>query len=235
MGTPNGTGALTAFRLPAAAFLRSGWPDLDQPNPRRFKPFPALDHIDNDGLPFGETREPRSFKSGDMDEHVLVATVEGNEAVASLGVEPFHCAGLLDRCIRRCPVGCRRPEIRSPWCRRLSSAPIDADDLGGVWSLVTRTDADFEHFTRLHDVDAALSQHAPVEEGVAGPIREFNKPEAFVGVEPLDDPVDRGTGRVFERLAEPGSGSERAGGLRLVRVGVELATRQMTKILISQL
>jgi hypothetical protein len=47
-----------------------------------------------------------------------------------------------------------------------------------------------EGFTRLHDVDAALSQHAPVEEGVAGPIREFDEPESFVGVEPLDDPVD---------------------------------------------
>jgi hypothetical protein len=39
--------------------------------------------------------------------------------------------------------------------------------------LVSRTDADFERFTRLHGVDAALSQHAPVKERVAGPIREF--------------------------------------------------------------
>jgi hypothetical protein len=38
---------------------------------------------------------------------------------------------------------------------------------------VSRTDADFERFTRLHGVDAALSQHAPVKERVAGPIREF--------------------------------------------------------------
>ena len=86
----------------------------------------------------------------------------------------------------------------------------------------------------LHGVDAALSQHTPMEEGVAGPIGEFDEPEPLFGVEPLDDPVDRGTGRVFERLAEPGSGAEGA-GLWVVGVDVEVATPRMTKILISQL
>ena len=99
---------------------------------------------------------------------------------------------------------------------------------------MTRTDADFEGFARLNGVDAALSQHAPVEEGVAGPIREFDEPEALVRVEPLDDPVDRGTGGVFERLAEAGVGVEFA-RVWVVDVGVEVATPRMTKILISQL
>ena len=92
-----------------------------------------------------------------MDEHVLVATIAGDETVPPLGIEPFYRAGLLDRCIRRCPVGCRRPEIRSPWCRRLSGAPIDADDFGDVWSLVTRTHPDFEGVARLYGVDAVPS------------------------------------------------------------------------------
>jgi len=83
---------------------------------------------------------------------------------------------------------------------------------------VAGADPNFEGFARLHGVDAALRQHAPVEEGVAGPIREFDEPEAFVGVEPLDDPVDRGTGRVFERLAEPGSPVTLSGGERLFAV-----------------
>jgi len=103
-----------------------------------------------------------------------------------------------------------------------------------VWSFVARADANFEGFTRLQGVNAALSQHAPMQEGVAGPIREFNEPEAFVRVEPLDDPVDRGTGRVFERLAEPRSGAEST-GLWMVGVYFEVATPRMTKILISQL
>jgi hypothetical protein len=94
---------------------------------------------------------------------------------------------------------------------------------------------DFEGFTRLHGVDAALSQHAPVEEGIAGPIREFDEPEAFVWVKPLDNPVDRGTGGCLEPgLAEPGSGAEST-GLWELGIGVEFATPRLTKILISQL
>ena len=90
---------------------------------------------------------------------------------------------------------------------------------------MTRTDADLEGFTRLHVADAALSQHAPMQEGVAGPIREFNEPEAFVGIEPFDDPTDPGTGRIFDAEST---------GLWVVGVGVEVATPRMTKILISQ-
>ena len=93
----------------------------------------------------------------------------------------------------------------------LSGGAIDADDLGDVWSLVSGADTDFEGLSRPHGVDAALSQHAPVEEGIAGPLREFDEPKAFVGVEPLDDTLDRGTGRCLEPgLGEPGSGSESA-------------------------
>src|SRR5438132_7921658 len=42
--------------------------------------------------------------------------------------------------------------------------------------------------------------------------------EASVGVGPLDDPVDRETGRVFKRLAEPGSPVTLSGGERLFAV-----------------
>ena len=74
---------------------------LDQPYPRRFQPFSTLDDVDDDGLPFGEVREPGSFESGDVDEHVLPATIAGDEAETLLGVEPFHSAGLLDGYARR--------------------------------------------------------------------------------------------------------------------------------------
>src|SRR6266478_500066 len=117
------------------------------------------------------------------------------------------------------PFECRRPEIRSPWCRRLSGAAVDADDLGDVWSLVSWTDADFEGFTRLYEGDAALRQHAPMEEGVAGPIREFDKSKPLFGIEPFDHAVDWRTGGCLERLAEPGSSAEST-GLKVVRVSV---------------
>jgi hypothetical protein len=99
---------------------------------------------------------------------------------------------------------------------------------------VSRTYADLESVARLYGVDAALKEHAPVKEGVAGPIREFHEAESFVRVKPFDNPTDRGTGRRLERLAKPGSGAE-SSGLRAVGVSVEVATLRMTKILISQL
>ena len=73
----------------------------DYANPRCFQTLPALDDIDNDELPFSEAREPRSFEGRDVDENVHPATIAGDEAVASLGVEPFHCAGLLGGYPRR--------------------------------------------------------------------------------------------------------------------------------------
>ena len=99
---------------------------------------------------------------------------------------------------------------------------------------VAGADPNFEGFARLHGVDAALSQHAPVEEGVAGSIREFDKSKPLFGVEPFDNPTDRGTGRVFERLAEPGSGAEST-ELWVAVISIEVTTPRMTKILISQL
>jgi hypothetical protein len=50
------------------------------------------------------------------------------------------------------------------------SVGIDAQHLGDVRAFMSRPDADFDGFTRLHGVDATLSQHAPVEECVARPI-----------------------------------------------------------------
>jgi hypothetical protein len=104
-----------------------------------------------------------------------------------------------------------------------------------VWSLVSRTDTDFEGFSGLHSVDAALSQQAPVEEGIPRPIREFDESKPLVRAKPLDHPVHWWTGRCLEpRLAEPGLAAKST-GLWVVGVSVEIATPRMTKILISQL
>jgi hypothetical protein len=167
-----------------------------------------------------------------MDEHVL-ATVEGNEAVAPLGIEPLYPAGLLDGCARRRPVRCRRSETRLPWRRGNGGAVIDTDDLGDVWPFVSRPHADFERFSLLHSVEAALSQQAPVEEGIAGPIREFDEAKAFLGIEPLDDTTDRWTGGGLKSgLAKPGASAEST-GLWMVGIDVEVTTSRMTKILLS--
>ena len=52
-------------------------------------------------------------------------------------------------------------------CRCGSGARVHAQHLNYVRPFMSRPDTNFNGFTRLHGVDAALSQHAPVEEGVA--------------------------------------------------------------------
>jgi len=81
-------------------------------------------------------------------------------------------------------------EARLPWCDRSSGAGIHAEHLGDVWSFMTGAYTKFEGFARLNSADPALNQHASVEEGVTGPIREFNKAKALLGTEPFDDAVD---------------------------------------------
>ena len=104
-----------------------------------------------------------------------------------------------------------------------------------MWPLVAGADPHFEGFAWLNGSDPILGQHASMKEGVAGPIREFNEAKPFFGTEPFDDPADRWTGRGFHGCSvEPGSGSEST-GLRLVGIGVEVATQRMTKISLSHL
>jgi hypothetical protein len=52
--TPKAAGAAIAFRIPAAAFLRSGWPDLDQAYPSGFRPLPPLGKTEGDAFTFIE-------------------------------------------------------------------------------------------------------------------------------------------------------------------------------------
>jgi len=102
-----------------------------------------------------------------------------------------------------------------------------------MWPFVAWADAHFEGFARLHDIDSALSEDTPVEEGIAGFIGEFDEAEPFLGIEPLDDTTDRWTrGCPQGCAAEPGASAEST-GLWVVGIGVEVATPRVTKILFS--
>ena len=125
-----------------------------------------------------------------MDEYVLPTTIAGDEAEALVDIEPFHGAGLFDRCAGRWPAGGRRPETRSRWCRRRRGARIDAQHLGDVRTCVSRPDAHFEGVARLDGADAALSEDGPMEEAVTGPIRQFDEAKFLFGIEPLHDCSD---------------------------------------------
>ena len=98
---------------------------------------------------------------------------------------------------------------------------------------MSRTNSDFEGIAGLYGVDADLSQHAPMEEGIARPIEEFDEAKSLLGTEPFDGPTDRWTGRGLEgRSVELGSGAENT-RLWLVGISVEVATPRITEILMS--
>jgi hypothetical protein len=73
-----GGSAITAPRLSSV-----GWADLDQTDPGRFRSFSPLGNIHDHAIPFAETREPTSFKSGDVDEYLLCAVIPSDEAIFS--------------------------------------------------------------------------------------------------------------------------------------------------------
>src|SRR5437588_5105872 len=157
---------------------------LDQANPRGFRPLSALDKIDKDGLSFSEARDPGSFESRDVDEHVLAAAVPRDEAVALLWVEPLHRTGLLDTGIGKWAVRCRR---RSPWGSGSGDAAVEAQHLRYVRSLMAGTDSNFESVARLHGADAAPREQTPVEETVVGLIGKLDEPKSLLWAEPFDD------------------------------------------------
>ena len=93
----------------------------------------------------------------------------------------------------------------------------------------------FQGFARLNSAYPVLSQHASVQEGIARPIGEFDETKPLVGAEPFDNATDGWPGRGLEPgLAEPRSGAECARFL-VLGISVELATPQITEILMSQL
>jgi hypothetical protein len=81
-------------------FSLVGDTDLDQADPCRFQPFLPLGDVDDHAIPFAAAREPGSFNSGDVDEHVLCAAILSDEPVALLSVEPLDRAGSLDTYVR---------------------------------------------------------------------------------------------------------------------------------------
>jgi hypothetical protein len=72
-----------------------------------------------------------------------------------------------------------------------------------------------------------------MKEGVAGPIREFYKPKAFVGIEPLDGPTHRWTRRWLDGCSTKPRSRAESTRVWLVGIVVEVTTPRMTKVLFS--
>ena len=158
----------------------------------------------------------------------IAAALANDEAKALLGIEPLHGAGFLDRCFKR--RAARRLIGRTPRRRRTA---VDAKYFGDLRTFLSRCDAKFERLARLHRADAAALEHAGVEEGIARPVREFDKPEPSLGLEPFDGGPNRRTGRRLEaRCAVAGRAAEFP-QVRVVTIIVKIPPARLTKIPVS--
>ena len=163
-----------------------------------------------------------------MHERILAAALANDEAKALLGVEPLHGAGFFDRRFKGRAT--RRRIGRTTRCR---GTTVDAEYFGDLGTLLPRCDANFERLARLHRANAAALEHAGVEEGIARPVQELDKPEPSLGLEPFDGGPHRRTGRRLEaRRAEAGRAAEFP-QVRVVTIIVKIPPARLTKIPVS--
>ena len=129
-----------------------------------------------------------------MDEYVFPTVRQSDEAVAPSALNHFTDWYPRPMCLKIARSMSRPGKLRrrDPFgVAVLASTLSTSVTCGPLWPM---TNPNLDRIARLHGADPALSQHAPMKEGVARPIGEFNEPKAFLGIEPLDDTTDRWTG-----------------------------------------
>src|SRR5215207_4233971 len=207
----------------------------------------ALDRLDDHPLAFLKVGEAGAHQRRAVDEHVLAAVLDGDEAEALGGIVPFDSAGLL--------LGGRAAEARTAAARartavavaqaaaagrapvaeaaaatttepataaearprRLGRRGVDLEDLGHLRALLALRGADDELGAGLHLGLPGGLDDAHVQEGVARAVGHLDEAEALLGVEPFDRRVLRRPGG-DRRARRHGRGFAPA-GLRLIAEG----------------
>src|SRR5712691_136100 len=131
-----------------------------------------------------------------MHENILAAAVPHNEPEPFLSGVELHRAELLDGGLIRWRVRALGPRTQGRLLRR--GAGVDAQDLRHLWPLRSWAGAHLKRRSRWHAAGATALDHARMEKGVAGAIRELHEAEPFVGIVPLDGSADGRTGGCFE-------------------------------------
>src|SRR5215218_5623287 len=182
----------------------------------------ALDRLDDHPLAFLKVGQAGAHQRRAVDEHVLAAVLDGDEAEALGGIVPFDGAGLLlggraaeagtaaaaragaavaeAAAAGRPPIAeaattaAAEPAAAEARPRRLGRRGVDLEDLGHLRALLALRGADEELGAGLHLGLPGGLDDAHVQEGVARAVGHLDEAEALLGVEPFDRRVLRRPG-----------------------------------------
>jgi hypothetical protein len=157
--TPKAAGAAIAFRIPAVAFLRSGWPDLDQAYPSGFRPLAALGKTKGDAFTFIEACEPRWCESRMWTNTSLPPPSRAMKPKPLSTLNHFTVPDPSTYVPEDGPPDVASRKIDRRGVAGAAVVVIDAQHLGEVRPFTSGTNPNFEGIPRLHGVDAPLSEN----------------------------------------------------------------------------
>src|SRR6185437_14742115 len=201
----------------------------------RFSALHAFDDLHGDALALGEIGDAGALEDRSMDEDILAAIADGDEAEALVGIVPFDGAGHLDG-VREIGRGTLRTGAeRTGTAGRLGggAALVDVENLGDLRAFLTLADARLDLGAGEHALAAGGFEHGDVQEGVARAVGELDEAEALLRIEPFDHGIDDGTGRRRPRRPAELTGhlEPRAAVARAKIVVIETAPTRFAEIL----
>jgi hypothetical protein len=154
----------------------------------------GLHHLHRKSLSLLQSPQPGTFDDGDVNEHILAAILANDEAEPFLGIEPLDRAFDLGggRWIGALSAGWS-PRRWSRDSRSPIRTGVHREDRRDLTALLSLADLHTEFGFRLDCFVPGRLQHGNVQKCVPRAVGEYNEPEAFVRIEPLDDGVDRRT------------------------------------------
>ncbi len=187
--------------IAALLWLRSGSVKYDR---QRFAAFLRVHHLHRHRLPLGETADSRRRQNGDMDKYIFAAVVGLNESEAFGLVKPLHFSshGHSARRIGRLTARTRAVKTAAA-TKTAATRGRRRGAFGGSCKIDFKHTSDLLTLDRVGHLNLQLGSgrqsfiarglnSADVEKGVARSVAELDEAEAFVGLEPFDDRVDRG-------------------------------------------
>src|SRR6202040_4439369 len=167
----------------------------------------TLGYVDGDALPFRQAHDAGTLERRGVHEDILSALIRSDKAETLIGVVPLHRAQFFDgAAVARRICRSLRPRTSRRLLRR--GAGIHADDLGHLRPLRSWAGTHLKGRARRYAIVAAAFNHAYMQEGIAGAIRELHEAEPPLRIVPFDGGADWMDLQVFR------TGARSAGQIR---------------------